>query len=322
MCQRGGELDLQPALLGVDADRLVPKRLVGLAVGGEEPAFRLPAFPPLLLGQPCVLEVMTGAQQPSAAPHDRDLPLFDPALNVGETGLEMLEPPLLGGPLVAAGIPAGLPAPPTGRNRQPAADRLGRPLEAGLLVEQVPPAPFPLVLRRAGDRPRPPRRRYRREVALPTGPLAVLDVPDPAAVREIPPGELPEVFTDRPEDVFVLVGRAQPGPDPRWRRDHERVGQRTMRTAAGAGRHDDACLSPRADSQAVSPNRLEARVSARLSKLQDHAGSPRKHLNCSRPLVRSQRTSAARARPRRCRHHARGPVDSGYPQGHLTATVA
>jgi hypothetical protein len=36
MGERGGEFDLHPALLGVPADRLVPARLRGLAVGGQE----------------------------------------------------------------------------------------------------------------------------------------------------------------------------------------------------------------------------------------------------------------------------------------------
>ena len=41
-----GSLDLQPALVGVRADRLVPQELAGPAVGGEEPPLCLPPLAP------------------------------------------------------------------------------------------------------------------------------------------------------------------------------------------------------------------------------------------------------------------------------------
>jgi hypothetical protein len=48
--QRCGQLDGDLAIRG-DADRLVPVPLAGLAVGGEEPAFRFPPLAPCGLGE-------------------------------------------------------------------------------------------------------------------------------------------------------------------------------------------------------------------------------------------------------------------------------
>ena len=49
--ERGGEFDLQPALVRVVPDRFVSPRLAGLAVGGQEPAGGLPLLPPPGFGQ-------------------------------------------------------------------------------------------------------------------------------------------------------------------------------------------------------------------------------------------------------------------------------
>src|SRR4029453_16194779 len=47
MRQRARQPQLQPLLVGGDADGLVPPRLVGLAVGGQKQPLGLPALPPL-----------------------------------------------------------------------------------------------------------------------------------------------------------------------------------------------------------------------------------------------------------------------------------
>ena len=66
--QRGGQPDLQPALLRVPPQRLVPPRLVLLPVCGQEQPGRLPPAPPLLLRKPSGGQAAAGAQQRPAAP--------------------------------------------------------------------------------------------------------------------------------------------------------------------------------------------------------------------------------------------------------------
>ena len=70
MGQGHGELDLDPVLGGVEADGLVPPRLVLLPVGGEEQTRRLPAIAPLGLTQIGLVEVVMGSGE-GLAPPDR-----------------------------------------------------------------------------------------------------------------------------------------------------------------------------------------------------------------------------------------------------------
>src|SRR5436190_20133659 len=58
--ERRGQLDLQPALLGMPADRLVAPVLVRLTVSGDEPPGRLPATTPLPAVDACGIKVVAG----------------------------------------------------------------------------------------------------------------------------------------------------------------------------------------------------------------------------------------------------------------------
>ena len=107
--------------VGGDADRLVPEPFAGLAVGGEEPARGLPAFPPFGLGELGGGQVVPGAQQPLAAPHDAHAPglLVGPAAL--EPVLEDVQAAGLGEPLCCERYPPGarfVPFSPIGRDRR------------------------------------------------------------------------------------------------------------------------------------------------------------------------------------------------------------
>ena len=118
----------------------------------------------------------------------RHPPGGDPLLDGGEPRLQRLQPPLLGEPLGLARVAAG-PVPSSSRPGPRACPRSPGPATAAWhgLRAQVPPGQLPLVLRRAGHRPRPPRARRRRSAPA-SAPAA--NAPAPARPAA-PPGSEP-----------------------------------------------------------------------------------------------------------------------------------
>ncbi len=157
MRQRDRQLDLQPALVRVPADRLVAPRLVFLPVGGQEQPGRLP-LPPPRPGHVGFGEAAALAQQRLAAPHHRHRSRLQPPVHPGEPGPQHLQADRLGVPLGRGGVPAHPARLPAGRDRQPRLDPPDAGLQAAPLGAQVPPGQPHLVLAGAGDRPGPPRR--------------------------------------------------------------------------------------------------------------------------------------------------------------------
>jgi hypothetical protein len=155
--QRSGQHDLHRAIARVDGDRVVPERGAGLAVGFEKRPRRIPALPPLLLGELGVGEVVPGLTQPPAAHHDRRVPGLDARLGPREPGPERLQAALLAEPLALAGVAAYLALPLPARHRQTTADDADRAAQAGPLGVQAAQGQLILILARPGHRPRPAR---------------------------------------------------------------------------------------------------------------------------------------------------------------------
>ena len=65
------EAQLEPALVGVPADRQVAEELTRLAVGADEEALGLPPLPPGGLGQAGSIEVVTGLGETGTSPEMR-----------------------------------------------------------------------------------------------------------------------------------------------------------------------------------------------------------------------------------------------------------
>jgi hypothetical protein len=110
-------------------DGLVTELLGGLPIGGQEPPLSHPALPPITLGKPGILKAVVCPGEPAATSHHTHLALPDPALNAGQPRLEVLQPLLLGPPLLASGIPAGPATPPADRHRQSPLDDSNRPTQ-------------------------------------------------------------------------------------------------------------------------------------------------------------------------------------------------
>jgi hypothetical protein len=72
----------------VDHDGAVAKRIVGVSVGGQEPASRLPPSTPLRLGEASRLQVVASVEQPLAAADDTDPPLRDAGIHERQPGGE------------------------------------------------------------------------------------------------------------------------------------------------------------------------------------------------------------------------------------------
>jgi hypothetical protein len=234
--QRSRKLDLQPALVGMPADRLVPPRFVGLAVGADEQPRGLPPCAPLLVGQARLAQVVAHTGEPPPTPTDGQPPFGHPGLGIGQSRTEHLEPALLleplGRTLVAARPPTTFPdgddqTPPDPADPGPQAPDLGREVAAGEL---------PDILARPGDRPRPPRRASssQRPLALPSRHRATLGIQAtfPAAPREVAPGQGSERSSQGTQHVGVMVIDQQPcaHPGARRRSDVERRGRRTKAT--------------------------------------------------------------------------------------------
>jgi hypothetical protein len=195
MTQRGWQLQLQPALRGIHTNRLIAKRLVGLAVGGQEPAGHPPPLAPLRLGEPGRLQVLASVQQPSSAADDADPTLRDPRLDTrqpsGEDGQAVLFLP----PFCAAGVatdPSDLAA---GRDRQPRPNAPDRPLQAGPLIHEVTVATLPLVVAGAGECSSPAAGRAGGQHPLPAGPVRATNA-KPAALGQVLAGQPPEMLAD------------------------------------------------------------------------------------------------------------------------------
>jgi hypothetical protein len=92
--KRHGQLDLQPALPGMPADRLVALILVRLTVGGDEPPGRLPALTPLPTVYACGIKVVTSPGKTMSAPADRHPALGQAGFHLGESVPERLHPAL------------------------------------------------------------------------------------------------------------------------------------------------------------------------------------------------------------------------------------
>jgi hypothetical protein len=167
--KRDGQLDLQPALAGVPADRLVAPRFAFLSVGGEEQPGRLPLTPPPGLGHASLGEIAALAQQRLAAPHHRHPSRLHPPVHPGEPGLQRLQASRLRVALCRGGIPAHPARLPAGRDQQPCLDPVDADLQRAPLGAQVLPGQPDLILTGAGDRASPPRGRLRRERLLPPG---------------------------------------------------------------------------------------------------------------------------------------------------------
>jgi hypothetical protein len=196
MGERPGEFHLQPALLRVPADGLVPPRLVGLPIGGEEPTRRLPPLPPLLLAHPGLVEMAASGQTPTP-PADRHPPLDQTSLHLHQAGVKDLETALLLEPLRPAAIAPG-PAPTLpARHRQAAPQPTHPGPQTPRLGHQIPFPQPPGVLGGAGDRPRPARRTRRRQdpLALPPRHRRTLRVQPALATptSDIRPRQTPQV---------------------------------------------------------------------------------------------------------------------------------
>ena len=156
MSQRGGQLDLDPSLTCVPADRLVAPGLVGFAVGGDEPPSALPASLPRRLVQSSLLQVGADPGERCPTPADRHPPLAQSSLHLDEASGEALETALLVEALGGAHIPASAAGPAAhGGGQSPAYAPGPDPQSAGL-GNQVALGQAPGVLGAAGDRPSPP----------------------------------------------------------------------------------------------------------------------------------------------------------------------
>jgi hypothetical protein len=154
---------------------------VGLPIRADEPALGIPSLPPLLLGKPGALQVLTGPECSAAAADDTDPPLPDPSLHPGQPSGEHLSAPLL--------LPVLYHDP-------------NRPHEVGAGVVEVAPAPLPLVVRGSRQRARPPRRGYGGQSLLSVGAL-ISATTQSATCGKIGSGQPAKMPTDRPQHPFV-----------------------------------------------------------------------------------------------------------------------
>jgi len=220
----------QPALAGVPAYRLISPRLRGLSVGGQEQPGRFPLRPPLLLGQARGGQVAPRAQQGLPAPHHRHRPRLQPPLCPGQPGPQGLQADRLSVPLGRGGVPADPAIPAARRDGQPCLDYRDPRAQGRRLRPQVPLRELPLVLTRAGDRTRPPRRGGRRQRPLPRrpghGPACRAQPALRAPGGQVTPGQHAQMRPGGPQHAVIGGRDRQPGPDPGPGRGsrHERGG--------------------------------------------------------------------------------------------------
>jgi hypothetical protein len=184
--------------------------------------------PPLLVGQLGIRKGVALPGQPTATTAHRHRTSSKALVNLGQFGLQALQPALLGEPLGPAGIATHPALPLPNRDCQPPADRVGSTPQPDPTVQQIPICPLPLVARGPRDGPRPATRR-----AAGQGPLAdralVGRLAEPAAPGKIGAGQTAKVLANRPYHRLVGSRESQPGPDPSTSRsgDHERLLDRT-----------------------------------------------------------------------------------------------
>jgi hypothetical protein len=236
--QRGGQLQLQPALLRVDQDGAVAKRIPRVSIGGQKPAGRLPLLPPLRLGEPGRVQRLTGMEQPPPTADDADSTLRDTRLHTSQPRGEEVQTPLLLPALGSVGVAAHSPSPAADRSGQPRPQTPDRPPQTGTLVQQVPIGAQPLVLAGAGDRPRPAAGTGSRQCPLPASPVDITEA-EAASLGQVVTGQPSEVFTDGAQHQLILRRGRQPraDADARWGRHHKRRGDR-----AKWARHRDDLL--------------------------------------------------------------------------------
>ncbi len=158
MPQRFGQHQGHTAIARIDSDRIVSPRRTGLAVGGQEQSSRVPACPPLPLGQPGVLQMMPCRHQTPASHGDGGVALLDLAFHRGEPSLQRDEPLLFLPPLGLVGIATCPALTLSTRDTQPATDSPDRAPQTHTVLSPASDRELVLVLRGAGDRAGPPRR--------------------------------------------------------------------------------------------------------------------------------------------------------------------
>jgi hypothetical protein len=205
-------------------DRLIAEPLVGLAVGGEKPAGRLPPLAPLRLGESSRLQVLAGVEQPPPAADDTDPTLRDARLDTREPASEEIQAALFLPAFGAVGVAAHPPGPTADLGGQPRPQVAYGPLETAPLVQQVPVAALPLVVAGAGNCPRPAAGRGSRQRPLPAGPVDVFAA-ETAALGQVMAGQPPEILTNLAQHHPVDGRDPQPGTDAdtRWECNHERL---------------------------------------------------------------------------------------------------
>ncbi|MCU1696046.1 MAG: hypothetical protein JWR34_2109 [Mycobacterium sp.] len=178
--QRGGHLDPQLACL-IDPDGFVAALLAGLPVGGQEHPGGVPASPPLRFGHRGHIEVMAVAPQAFPTHRDRRVARRQGILGGGQAGPQHRQPAGLRKPFVRRSVPATPTTPTTTIPsthwcRFPGAQRaaLLQHRHSLIQIDHVGGKPahpqLVLILDRAGDRPRPARRRHRGHCTLALGP--------------------------------------------------------------------------------------------------------------------------------------------------------
>jgi hypothetical protein len=254
----GGERDrgpdAQPTSL-IDADRLVTTGLARLAVGSQKQPCRVPAVPPLLFGHAGGLEVGAVAPQPFPAHRDRRAARRQRVLGISEPPAQHGQAPGLGEPLGRAAIAPPPPAPPhvgwvgelTGPQCAPLLNNLDRRPQIGRMRGHAPHAQLVLVFHGAGDRPRPPRRRHRRQRLLalrtPSRVRFPVQPPQPDPPRQLGPIHRAQQISDHGQRLGFPASRMYPGSDPHPRRrcGHHRIADPTQRPltthASHAGSH-------------------------------------------------------------------------------------
>lgn len=294
--ERGRELDRHFSL-GRDADRLVAEPLARLAVRLEEPAPGFPPRTPLGLGELRRIEVVTGAQQASAAAHDMHPARFPVGPNPVEPVLQHMQPPRLVEPLVRGAVAARSPlgALLADRQRQPVPERRDTGFEGLHVCGLATPGERPLIMRGPRDRPGPPGRRLGRQVPLtgrpgPGGVLQAVQAPRFEVLR----GERAQVRTHQAQNLLVL-GREvfEAGAD----RHTGRAGHDERLRDLPQTTHPDPPPPPASTTRSPRPTNTTGQGHAfdgrtPLRRLATRHGSPRRTHHCSPMHARTHSHSA------------------------------
>ena len=189
-----------------------------------------PLRPPLFLSQARGGQVAALAQQALPAPHHRHRPRFQAPVRPGQPGPQAPQPDGLSVPLGRGGVSAHPAGPPARRDGQTRFDHRHPRSQRRRLCTQVPLRELPLVLARAGDRARPPRRGSRRQRPLPrrTGRRPAFRVQPAlrAPGGQVTAGQHPQMGPDGAQHSRISRRDPQPGPHPGPARGsrHERGG--------------------------------------------------------------------------------------------------